>query len=87
MERDYAETLSRLRGIREQLIDPRISAYGGHVVKTAGDGMLVEFGSADAAFEALGSKRGDIARRVCTVGTRLAEGPTSGLVLLLETGP
>jgi adenylate cyclase len=63
MERDYAETLSRLRGIREQLIDPRISAYGGHVVKTAGDGMLVEFGSADAAFEALGSKRGDFAQR------------------------
>src|SRR6202049_3611906 len=49
MERDDAGTLSRRREIREQLIDPKISAYGGHVVKTAGDGMLVEFGSADAA--------------------------------------
>src|SRR6202521_5989621 len=49
MERDDAGTLARLREIREQLIDPKISAYGGHVVKTAGDGMLIEFSSADAA--------------------------------------
>jgi adenylate cyclase len=49
MERDDAGTLSRLREIREQLIDPTISKYNGHLVKTAGDGMLVEFGSADAA--------------------------------------
>src|ERR1700686_902302 len=49
MERDDAGTLSRLREIREQLIDPKVSAYGGHVVKTAGDGMLIEFSSADAA--------------------------------------
>ena len=49
MERDDAGTLARLREIREQLIDPKIRAYGGHVVKTAGDGMLLEFSSADAA--------------------------------------
>jgi adenylate cyclase len=49
MERDDAGTLARLREIREQLIDPRIGEHGGHVVKTAGDGMLLEFSSADAA--------------------------------------
>ena len=49
MELDDAGTLARLREIREQLIDPRIAKYNGHVVKTAGDGMLIEFGSADAA--------------------------------------
>jgi class 3 adenylate cyclase len=49
MERDDAGTLARLREIREQLIDPKISEYSGHVVKTAGDGMLLEFSSADAA--------------------------------------
>ncbi len=49
MERDDAGTLVRLKTIREHLIDPKIAAYGGHVVKTAGDGMLVEFASADAA--------------------------------------
>src|SRR6266581_2777297 len=49
MERDDAGTLARLREIREQLIDPKIAEHGGRVVKTAGDGMLLEFGSADAA--------------------------------------
>ena len=49
MERDDAGTLARLRKIRERLIDPKIAEYGGHLVKTAGDGMLIEFGSADAA--------------------------------------
>jgi adenylate cyclase len=49
MERNDAGTLARLREIREQLIDPKIAEYGGHVVKTAGDGMLLEFSSADAA--------------------------------------
>jgi adenylate cyclase len=49
MERDDAGTLARLKAIREHLIDPKVAALGGHVVKTAGDGMLVEFGSADAA--------------------------------------
>ncbi|TMH08543.1 MAG: hypothetical protein E6H67_01150 [Betaproteobacteria bacterium] len=49
MERDDAGTLARLREIRANLIDPKIAEYGGHVVKTAGDGMLLEFRSADAA--------------------------------------
>ncbi|MEO8751987.1 MAG: adenylate/guanylate cyclase domain-containing protein, partial [Casimicrobiaceae bacterium] len=49
MERDDAGTLARLREIREGVFDPAIHANGGRVVKTAGDGMLVEFGSADAS--------------------------------------
>ena len=49
MERDDAGTLAHLREIRENLIDPKISDCGGRIVKTAGDGMLVEFGSADAS--------------------------------------
>lgn len=49
MEQDDAGTLARLREIRESLFDPRISENGGRIVKTAGDGMLIEFGSADAS--------------------------------------
>lgn len=49
MERDDAGTLAHLREIRENLIDPKIRDCGGRIVKTAGDGMLVEFGSADAS--------------------------------------
>ena len=49
MERDEAGAFARLQGIRERIIDPKIAEHGGRVVKTAGDGMLLEFGSADAA--------------------------------------
>ena len=49
MERDDAGAFARLREIREGVIDPKVAEHGGRVVKTAGDGMLLEFGSADAA--------------------------------------
>ncbi len=49
MERDDAGTVARLREIRTSLIDPSIKLNAGHIVHTSGDGMLVEFGSADAS--------------------------------------
>jgi len=49
MERDEAGTHSRLREIRAQLIDPKIAEHGGRVVRSAGDGMLIEFPSATSA--------------------------------------
>lgn len=49
MEKDEAGTHARLREIRDTLTDPKIAEYGGRIVKTAGDGMLVEFPSASAA--------------------------------------
>ena len=49
MERDEAGTHARLRKIRSQVVDPKIATHGGRIVKTAGDGMLVEFSSASSA--------------------------------------
>jgi adenylate cyclase len=49
MERDEGGTHARLREIRARLIEPGVAENGGHTVKTAGDGMLVEFCSAAAA--------------------------------------
>jgi hypothetical protein len=42
---DEDRTLSRLRGLRSDLIDPAISAHHGRVVKRTGDGAIVEFRS------------------------------------------
>src|SRR5215470_2548432 len=42
---DEAGTLSRLRAMRAELIDPAIATHHGRLVKTTGDGLLVEFGS------------------------------------------
>src|SRR5215470_12475069 len=39
-------TLAELKSIRTALVDPAIAAHRGHIVKTTGDGMLVEFASA-----------------------------------------
>jgi adenylate cyclase len=47
---DEEGTLARLKAARKALVDPTIAAHRGRIVKTTGDGMLVEFASAvDAA--------------------------------------
>ena len=43
--RNEDRTLSRLRGLRSDLIDPAIAAHRGRIVKRTGDGILIEFRS------------------------------------------
>ena len=43
---DEVGTLAALKSLRRELIDPAIAAHKGRIVKTTGDGMLVEFASA-----------------------------------------
>ena len=43
---DEAVTLAALKAHRQELIDPKLGEFGGRIVKTTGDGMLVEFASA-----------------------------------------
>src|SRR5438128_7276518 len=38
-------TLGRLKALRTELIDPKIALHRGRIVKTTGDGLLVEFAS------------------------------------------
>jgi class 3 adenylate cyclase len=45
MEADEEGTLQRLRALRRELIDPQIKAHDGRIVKTTGDGILIEFAS------------------------------------------
>src|SRR5580700_10371632 len=42
---DEDRTLSRLRGLRSDLIDPAIAAHHGRIVKRTGDGGVIEFRS------------------------------------------
>jgi TolB-like protein/class 3 adenylate cyclase len=46
MGADEEGTLARLKAVRKSLVDPTIAAHRGRIVKTTGDGMLVEFASA-----------------------------------------
>jgi TolB-like protein len=43
---DEEGTLARLKAVRKTLVDPLIASHRGRIVKTTGDGMLVEFASA-----------------------------------------
>jgi class 3 adenylate cyclase/pimeloyl-ACP methyl ester carboxylesterase len=45
MGADEEGTLARLKTYRRALVDPKIKQYRGRIVKTTGDGMLVEFAS------------------------------------------
>jgi len=49
MEADEAGTLAQLKTIRLELIDPGIAKCKGRIVKTTGDGILVEFQSVTEA--------------------------------------
>src|SRR5215831_16417725 len=42
---DEEGTLARLKALRREVIDPKIGEHKGRIVKTTGDGLLVEFGS------------------------------------------
>ena len=45
MGQDESGTLAALKAHRRELIDPKIAEYGGRIVKTTGDGLLLEFPS------------------------------------------
>ena len=45
MGSDEEGTLAALKAIRRDVIDPKIAAHRGRIVKTTGDGILIEFSS------------------------------------------
>src|SRR5947199_1820179 len=59
MGRDDSATLAGLKAHRQELIDPKIAEYGGRIVKTTGNGLLLEFPSVvDAVRCAVDVQRG-----------------------------
>ncbi len=88
MGADEAGTLERHRRHRNELIDPAIKASNGRIVKTMGDGLLVEFPSvvdaancAVAIQTAMSEREGDIpedARIRYRIGINLGDVITDG---------
>src|ERR1700694_5043247 len=65
MGADEEGTLRQLKAHRKELVDPKITEHRGRIVKTTGDGMLVEFVSViDAVRCAVDIQRGMIDRNV-----------------------
>jgi len=63
---DEGGTLARLKAIRAELIDPVIAAHNGRLVKTTGDGLLVEFASVVDALRCATEVQAGMAERMAT---------------------
>lgn len=63
MEADDAGTLTRLKALRADVLDPAIADHQGSLVKTTGDGILVEFPSAIDAFGCATEIQSELAER------------------------
>src|SRR5215813_11156149 len=83
MGADEVGTLAALKAIRREVVDPTLAEHRGRIVKTTGDGLLVEFASAvDAvicamAVQALMAKRdqsGIVFRIGINIGDIIIEG-------------
>jgi len=69
IEHDEAGTLSALKALRRQVIDPLLDEHQGRIVKLMGDGALVEFGSVvDAVACAVAIQKG-VAANQCDIPT------------------
>lgn len=82
MAADEVGTLEALKACRREVVDPAITTHNGRIVKTTGDGMLVEFASAvDAVIcamtvqEKMGARGGNLAFRIgINVGDIIVDG-------------
>ncbi len=63
MGADEEGTLQRLKAYRRQLIDPKFAQHHGRLVKTTGDGLLVEFASVVDAVRCAGEMQRAVAER------------------------
>ena len=74
MGRDEAGTLARLKALRRELIDPMVAEHKGRIVKTTGDGLLIEFPSVvEAVACAMTVQRGMGSRNAATPEDRRIE--------------
>src|ERR1700752_1008104 len=60
---DEGGTLERLKALRRELLDPKIAEHRGRLVKTTGDGLLVEFASVVDAVRCAAEIQGAMAER------------------------
>ena len=73
---DEVATLQALKAHRREMVDPAIAAHHGRIVKTTGDGMLVEFASAVDALNCAMAVQKSMADRNDTIAANANGGPS-----------
>ncbi|HEY8874271.1 MAG TPA: adenylate/guanylate cyclase domain-containing protein, partial [Stellaceae bacterium] len=71
MGADEEGTLARLKALRAELIDPAVSEHHGRIVKTTGDGLLIEFASVVDAMRCATQWQAAMAERTQPAETRI----------------
>jgi TolB-like protein/class 3 adenylate cyclase len=67
MGRDESGTLAALKALRRDVVDPQIAAHGGRIVKTTGDGLLLEFPSVVDAVQCIVEMQTTMAAEIADV--------------------
>ncbi len=67
MGADEEGTLDRIKALRRELVDLKIKEYRGRIVKTTGDGMLVEFASVVDAVRCAADIQREMAERNASI--------------------
>jgi adenylate cyclase len=89
MGEDEEGTLARIRGLRQGVIEPKAVEHRGRVVKTTGDGFLLEFSSPLEAIQFAVEVREVLASRILDARThplQLRVGINLGDILVEEDG-
>src|SRR5215211_3331233 len=87
MEKDEEGTASRIRAVRREVIEPKLSAHQGRLIKTTGDGFLAEFASpVEAVRCALSIQDGIAERGEANEGLKLRIGINLGDIIIEDDG-
>jgi TolB-like protein/class 3 adenylate cyclase len=84
MERDDEGTFARIGDLRREVIEPRLSEHQGRLIKTTGDGFLVEFASPLAALRCALAIQANLTKDPDAL--RLRIGLNLGDVIIEESG-
>src|SRR5215213_12042077 len=87
MEKDEEGTASHVRAVRREVIEPKLSAHQGRLIKTTGDGFLAEFASpVEAVRCALGIQDTIAERGEANGGLKLRIGINLGDIIIEDDG-
>ena len=87
MEKDEEGTASQIRAVRREIIEPKLSAHQGRLIKTTGDGFLAEFASpVEAVRCALGIQDTIAERGEANGGLKLRIGINLGDIIIEDDG-
>jgi adenylate cyclase len=86
MERNEEETLRAVKRFQNSMLMPATKAHGGRLVKTTGDGFLIEFASAGEALRCALKIQGGLQDEEAWRGMRLRIGLNLGEIIVDDDG-